>query len=29
MALISRLPTPALDAVRRKIFRLPAPGSLT
>jgi NAD(P)-dependent dehydrogenase (short-subunit alcohol dehydrogenase family) len=29
MALISRLPTPALDAVRRAIFRLPAPGSLT
>jgi NAD(P)-dependent dehydrogenase (short-subunit alcohol dehydrogenase family) len=28
LALISRLPTPALDAVRRRIFRLPAPGSL-
>ena len=28
LSLISRLPTPALDAVRRRIFRLPAPGSL-
>jgi NAD(P)-dependent dehydrogenase (short-subunit alcohol dehydrogenase family) len=28
LAMISRLPTPALDAVRRRIFRLPAPGSL-
>jgi NAD(P)-dependent dehydrogenase (short-subunit alcohol dehydrogenase family) len=28
LSMISRLPTPALDAVRRRIFRLPAPGSL-
>jgi NAD(P)-dependent dehydrogenase (short-subunit alcohol dehydrogenase family) len=28
MAAISRLPTPVLDAVRRRIFGLPAPGSL-
>ena len=28
MATISRLPTPALDAIRRRIFGLPAPGSL-
>jgi NAD(P)-dependent dehydrogenase (short-subunit alcohol dehydrogenase family) len=29
MALISRLPVPALDAIRRRVFRLPAPGSRT
>jgi NAD(P)-dependent dehydrogenase (short-subunit alcohol dehydrogenase family) len=28
MATISRLPVPVLDAVRRRIFGLPAPGSL-
>ncbi|HEU5421233.1 MAG TPA: SDR family NAD(P)-dependent oxidoreductase [Streptosporangiaceae bacterium] len=28
LAALSRLPVPVLDAVRRKIFRLPAPGSL-
>jgi NAD(P)-dependent dehydrogenase (short-subunit alcohol dehydrogenase family) len=28
LSMISRLPTPALDAVRRRIFGLPAPGSL-
>jgi NAD(P)-dependent dehydrogenase (short-subunit alcohol dehydrogenase family) len=27
LALISKLPAPALDAVRRRIFGLPAPGS--
>ena len=27
LALISRLPTPALDAIRRRIFELPAPRS--
>ena len=29
LSMISRLPTPAADAVRRRIFRLPAPDSLT
>ena len=29
LAILSKLPTPILDAVRRHIFRLPAPGSLT
>jgi hypothetical protein len=29
MAALSLLPTPALDALRRRIFGLPAPGSLT
>jgi NAD(P)-dependent dehydrogenase (short-subunit alcohol dehydrogenase family) len=28
MALISRLPTPLLDAARRRVFEMPAPGSL-
>jgi NAD(P)-dependent dehydrogenase (short-subunit alcohol dehydrogenase family) len=28
LATLSRLPTPALDAARRRIFKLPAPGSL-
>ena len=28
LAILSTLPTPVLDAVRRRIFRLPAPGSL-
>jgi NAD(P)-dependent dehydrogenase (short-subunit alcohol dehydrogenase family) len=28
LAAISLLPTPILDAARRRIFRLPAPGSL-
>jgi NAD(P)-dependent dehydrogenase (short-subunit alcohol dehydrogenase family) len=28
MATISRLPTPVIDAIRRRIFGLPAPGSL-
>jgi NAD(P)-dependent dehydrogenase (short-subunit alcohol dehydrogenase family) len=28
LALLSRLPTPVLDAARRRIFGLPAPGSL-
>ena len=27
LALLSRLPTPMLDAVRRRVFGLPAPGS--
>ena len=27
LALLSKLPAPALDAVRRRIFGLPAPGS--
>jgi NAD(P)-dependent dehydrogenase (short-subunit alcohol dehydrogenase family) len=29
LALISRLPTPVLDRARRRIFGIPAPGSLT
>jgi hypothetical protein len=29
MAALSLLPTPLLDAVRRRLFGLPAPGSLT
>jgi NAD(P)-dependent dehydrogenase (short-subunit alcohol dehydrogenase family) len=29
LALISKLPTPALDAIRRRIFELPAPRSRT
>jgi hypothetical protein len=29
MAALSLLPTPLLDALRRRLFRLPAPGSLT
>ena len=28
LAILSRLPTPVLDMARRRIFRLPAPGSL-
>ena len=28
LAILSKLPTPILDAARRRIFRLPAPGSL-
>ena len=28
LALLSKLPVPILDAARRRIFRLPAPGSL-
>jgi NAD(P)-dependent dehydrogenase (short-subunit alcohol dehydrogenase family) len=28
LAILSQLPTPVLDAARRRIFRLPAPGSL-
>jgi NAD(P)-dependent dehydrogenase (short-subunit alcohol dehydrogenase family) len=28
LAILSKLPTPVLDAARRRIFRLPAPGSL-
>ncbi len=28
LAVLSKLPTPILDAARRRIFRLPAPGSL-
>ncbi len=28
LAVLSKLPTPVLDAVRRRIFGLPAPGSL-
>jgi NAD(P)-dependent dehydrogenase (short-subunit alcohol dehydrogenase family) len=28
LAILSELPTPILDAARRRIFRLPAPGSL-
>jgi hypothetical protein len=28
LAILSKLPTPILDATRRRIFRLPAPGSL-
>ena len=28
LAVLSKLPTPILDALRRRIFRLPAPGSL-
>jgi NAD(P)-dependent dehydrogenase (short-subunit alcohol dehydrogenase family) len=28
LAMISRLPAPVLDGLRRRIFRLPAPGSL-
>ena len=28
LAMLSKLPVPILDAVRRRIFRLPAPGSL-
>ena len=28
LAVLSKLPTPVIDAVRRRIFRLPAPGSL-
>ena len=28
LAVLSKLPTPVLDATRRRIFRLPAPGSL-
>jgi hypothetical protein len=27
LAILSKLPTPILDAARRRIFRLPAPGS--
>ena len=27
LAILSKLPTPVLDAARRRIFRLPAPGS--
>jgi len=29
MAALSLLPTPVLDALRRRLFGLPAPGSLT
>jgi hypothetical protein len=29
MAAISLLPTPLLDRLRRRLFGLPAPGSLT
>ena len=29
LALLSMLPTPVLDAVKRRVFGLPAPGSLT
>ena len=29
LALLSMLPTPALDAAKRRVFGLPAPGSLT
>ena len=29
MAALSLLPTPLLDALRRRLFGLPAPGSLT
>ena len=28
LAILSKLPTPVLDAARRRVFRLPAPGSL-
>jgi hypothetical protein len=28
LAVLSKLPAPILDALRRRIFRLPAPGSL-
>lgn len=28
LAVLSKLPTPVLDAARRRVFRLPAPGSL-
>jgi NAD(P)-dependent dehydrogenase (short-subunit alcohol dehydrogenase family) len=28
LAMLSKLPTPVLDAARRRVFRLPAPGSL-
>ena len=28
LAILSKLPTPVLDAARRRIFRLPSPGSL-
>ena len=28
LAMLSKLPTPVLDAARRRVFGLPAPGSL-